>query len=137
MFAFLSANCVPRLIKHDPHAAAKEADRFLAAFLLERDMAKSLEIVNPERKPEFTVESLKSLLLKLHPSGDYPAAVNSVEFEPVPGNEAIKIYAIGVNGQAVYYYLLVMEGTEPKGYRPVQVYRNIGKYPESAMRKPL
>jgi hypothetical protein len=130
--------CVPNVIKHNQHKAAASAEAFCRAAFVRRDYSEAYEQVIESDKAASTPDSLKALVDKMHPDGVYPSDVRAVEYEPVPGKEAIKIFLRESDDTGQFLYLVLMVGTETNGYRPKEMYRLFEKsFPESQTRRPL
>jgi hypothetical protein len=117
--------------------AAKTANEFLQAFVVEHDLAKTLMVINPKLESWATTDQLKDLLDKVHPNRDFPTSVRVMEYETIPGQPLIRIYADGRNGEKVIYYTVLMQGTETEGYKPTEVFRKDEPFPSTPLRHSL
>lgn len=128
--------CVPSLIKHDQHIAAKDGAAFAKLALVERDFDEAVKYAAYANDSN-SAERLKSLVESMHPSRKYPTRVVVVSYEPIPGTESMKIYLEGFGDERSYHYMAVMAGTESEGYKVAAIYRSEEPFPGSDLIKPL
>ncbi len=133
----LALSCTPHFFKHDQNIAAKEAVKIANLLFVKQDVETGFEIQRAGQSEEFTLEKLRAFVNDLHKSGVFPNEVWAIEYEPMPGQEGMKIYLTGRNKDDFFWYQFVMIGTEPKGYRVFAIYRFDGEFPASTLRKPL
>jgi hypothetical protein len=106
-------------IDHDPASAAAKAEEFARVAFIERDMARSYELLAVGTKRYVSLEKHQEVIGRLHPKG-YPNAIKAGDFEPMPGEKAIYVFLTGENAGESFYYRLTMEGTARTGYRVLQ-----------------
>lgn len=136
IFALACGGCV-NVLKHNEVVAADRAVEFAKAAIVERNYEKASKLL-PEggQQPEF-VKQIEDLVIKAHPAS-YPTKVTAKEFEPIPGQKAIRIFLIGENGKdEKFYYSFMLTGTVDEGYRVAEIYRYKDSFPASQTRKPL
>ena len=134
----LLLGCVPQVnvFRHEPSMAAKEADRFADTLLIKRNLEEAYGLLSDGMKAHFSLEQFKELVGKMHPLA-YPLKIQSMEFEPIPGQKAMNIFLIGEHGEEKFYYRFTMEGVKETDYKVSGLWRGNGPYPPSKMRKPL
>lgn len=122
-------------IRHNQDAAAIKAVEFARlAFILQNYEGASKLL--PPNQNSSTVEKIKELVTKMHPTS-YPTKVTATDYEPLPGQKAMRIYLLGENDDEKFYYGFVMVGTEGEGYSVSEIYRGSEKLPSSGMKQPL
>lgn len=139
LFLFLvlfSSGCI-RVLHHDEQKAAIEAEKFAEVAFVQQDFKQAYNTISDELKKYISLDEFTSTIEKMHPDG-YPLNVSAVEYEPVPGQQAMNIFLCGQDEQGdYYYYRFVMQGTADKGYEVNGCFRGNGPYPNSSMRQPL
>jgi len=117
--------------------ASAQAERFADAAFIEHDLDVAYSLLTPEMKKQLSPQQFKDLLAKMHPSTQYPDAVNATDYEPVPGQRGMNIFLFGQTGVERFYYRLYMEGTKESNYAVGGLWRNDGPYPPTTMRQRL
>ena len=107
---------------------------FAEAAFFQRDYGKAYLLVSEDCNATF--EEFSSGIEKIHPKG-FPTAVRATEYEPVPGEEKIKIFLHGRGDDEEFYYRFVMQGTKERNYKVFSLERADGPYPPSELRERL
>jgi hypothetical protein len=130
--------CAPQVnvFRHEPSMAAKQADKFADIAFIKRELQTAYNMLSGGMKAHFSFEQFTELITKMHPSG-YPLKVQSMEFEPMPGQKAMNIFLVGEHGEEKFYYRFTMEGVKETDYKVSGLWRGQGPYPPSKMRQPL
>lgn len=130
--------CIPRLraIEHDPSLASDQAIKLCKIAFIERNTEKSYSMLSDNMRDQISLEKYKDLVSAMHPQA-YPLIVQASEYELVPGQTRINIYANGENETERFYYLLVMEGTIETGYQVGGILRGKTPFPSSKLKKPF
>lgn len=76
-----------------------------------------------------------NLVAEMHPKA-FPRVVTAMEYEPVPGRDAMNIFLYGENGEKKFYYRLTMSGAPSGGYNVAGLFRIAAPAP-STSRQPL
>jgi hypothetical protein len=117
----LAPGCVHG-IRHNPDSAAAMAILFAKRGLIDRNFSAAYQVLAKGTKQQLSAEAFKNLMLGLHPNS-WPKKLSAVEYEPVPGQQAINIYLYGKEGDEIFLYKLVMEGTVDDGYKVSSISR--------------
>lgn len=134
---FLAFSSCVNVLHHNEDVAAAKAVEFVKAAFVERNFERASKSLPIRRQNPNSVKQVEDLVTKMH-SSSYPTKVTATEYEPVPGQKAIRIFLIGENNQnEKFYYATVLEGTVDEGYSVVESYRSPKPFPSSAARKPL
>ena len=128
--------CVPSLIKHNQHIAAKKGEEIANFALVERDFDEAVKYAASATDSNAAAR-LKSLVESMHPSRKYPTKVVAVSYQPIPGTKSMKIYLEGIGDDRSYHYMALMGGTESEGYKVAAIYRSEEPFPGSDLIKPL
>lgn len=112
---FACAGCA-ETIQHDEALAAKRAIEFARAALIDKNFAKSYELMSPSGKRHISMAKLQETVASFHPR-EFPSKVTALEFQPMPGEKALWIYLVGQNAQEQFHYRFTMEGTAGGDYR--------------------
>src|SRR4051812_2853496 len=113
---FITLNSCVSVIKHDQEVAAEKAIEFARVAIIDRDFVKASKLLPVERQGPASAKQLEDLITKIHPTS-YPTKVTAVEYEPMPGQKAIKLFLVGENNQnETFYYTFVLTGTVDEGY---------------------
>lgn len=123
-------------IAHNQDQAAIAAIEFATVLLGQRDVARAYALWSDDARAQIPFDAFSSMIAGMHPSG-MPGRVDAIEFEPVPGQEAMQIFLRGEAGGEMFYYRFAMQGTVEKGYQVAGVFRGSGPYPPSTLRQPL
>lgn len=129
----LATACAPSIIKHEPRIAAESAEGFAEVAFVKRDFSEAVRYVEDGA----SIDEMRDMVGRLHPSGNYPLTVTAVTYEPMQGMESMKIYLEGAGADRSYHYLAIMEGTESKGYKVSAVSRSDEPFPRTDFLKPL
>lgn len=136
---FILTSCVQTTqIRHDTTPAAQKAEQFARAAFVERDYQKAQQFTSSMvQKGPIPLEELQKAVPKMHDAG-YPTEVTITEYEPIPGQRSMYIYATGTNGEKKYYYRFGMSGDVDAGYKVGAFWINKkGPYPSNSLRAPL
>lgn len=128
--------CSVNVIAHDPQVAAKVATQFADLVFVHSDDTAAEALLAPEMQKAATPGKLKSEVGKIHPKAQ-PADVKALDFEPLPGQQAVIIYLNGTQGEESFHYRILMVGDKATGYKVGGFWRSNGPYPASSNRKPL
>src|SRR6185369_14290364 len=80
----VSVGCTFYNIQHDPRLAVRIASDFSEEAFVRQDFHSSFGLLNPNKAPDFTEDSLKEMIQGMHPTGVYPTSVTVVGYEIVP-----------------------------------------------------
>ena len=133
----LTLNSCASVIKHNQEVAAVKAIEFAKAAIIDRDFEKASKLLPVERQNPASIKQLEDLITKIHPTS-YPTKVTAIEYEPMHGQKAIKLFLVGENNQQeTFYYTFILAGTVDEGYGIIEVYRSRSAFPPSQTRKAL
>lgn len=127
-------NCTLHASKQDPEKAADIAIAFAKAALIDRDVNKAYDLLDPEAQSNVPKDRFAEILKDMT-SESMVSVVTATEFEPMPGQDGINIYLTGDNGREKFYYRIPMKGNGDTGYKPFGLLR--GQYAPSDSRQPL
>lgn len=128
--------CKPkiRIIHHDEDMAADRALEFAEVGFVQQDYTKAYFLLAENGKMPF--QKFSNVIGQIHPNG-FPTAIKAIEYEPMPGQEAMNIFLYGEDSGEKFYYRVVMQGTKEADYKVFAFYRGNGPYPPSKLRQPL
>ena len=124
----------PKVSREERNKAFNRALDFSEVAFFERDYPKAYLLVSKDCKATF--EEFCGGIDKVHPKG-FPTSIKAIEYEPVPGEEKIKIYLYGRNNDQKFYYQLVMQRMEKLDYKVLSLERSSHRYPTSKLRERL
>src|SRR5947209_11904594 len=84
-----SSSCVTA-IQHNPDMAAIKAVQFAKLAFIQQDYESASKLLPAGQQNSSGAEKIKELVTKMHPTS-YPTKVTATDYEPVPGQKAIKI----------------------------------------------
>lgn len=94
------------------------------------------EQLSEKSQAESSVQELGDSLRQMHPRS-WPHALTATEFEPLPGQQALKVFLGGKVVKEDFYYVLMMEGTADTGYKVSRISRLNAPFPSSSTKKSL
>lgn len=127
--------CV-RAIRHDPDSAAIKGVEFARTAIIEGDYPSAYQQLSRKGQQELTVEKLQDLIIRMHPK-NWPRSIAAIEYEPLPGREAMNIFLFAKDGNENFVYMFVMDGTADTGYKVSGIVRRQTPLATSSTRRPL
>ena len=109
------AGCV-RSVKHDEALAGKRAIEFAQVAFVDQNFARAYELLSEGGKRHLSLDKFKETITRMHPQA-FPTKVTALEYQPMPGENAIWIYLAGQNAEQQFQYRLTMETTENGDYK--------------------
>ena len=125
-----------RMINHDEHAAAREAEEFGRLAFVAKDFASAYQHLTAQARSSSSLAEVSTLIDQMHKDG-YPESIRATQFEPMPGQASMLIFLIGENGSSKFYYRFALVGTASEGYHVGGLWRGSGPYPTSPTRRDL
>lgn len=116
--------------------AAIKAVEFSKLAFIERDYEGASKLLPSDEQNPATVEKIKELITKMHPAS-FPIKVTAVDYEPIHGQAAIRIYLLGENGSEKFYYGFVLVGSADEGYSVSEIYRSTEPFQSSQLKQQL
>lgn len=123
-------------VKHDELAAAKAALEFARVMFLEKNAEKAYDMLTPGGKRHVPLNKFTQTIASMHPRG-YPSKVTALQFEPMPGENAIYIFLTGQNNDEQFSYRVTMAGTAATGYKVLKIDKGMTFPTLSNLKKPF
>lgn len=105
-----------RSVKHDEARAGKRAVEFAQTVLVNQDFERGYELLSDGGKRHLSPGKFKETIARMHPRA-FPTKVTALEYQPMPGENAIWIYLAGQNAEEQFQYRLTLETTANGDYR--------------------
>jgi hypothetical protein len=131
----MSTACI-KAIRHDEDLAATSAVVFARDALVHRDYLGAYRLLTPNSQKESGVKELKDSIVQMHPK-NWPTSITAIEYEPLPGREAMTIYLYAREANEDFIYSILMEGNADIGYRVSRISRLQTPLPSPSRRRPL
>jgi len=110
-------------IEHNPPLAAETARRFAQVAFVNKDFSSGLRFVLPNRRNDFTEQSLSKLVETMHPDGDFPNAIIVTGYEVLPGTRSVDVYLESDDALKTRFYRIRVEGDRYTGYFVSELFR--------------
>lgn len=123
-------------LSHSPSIAGEQAQRFAEVAFVQRDFSKAYGLLAESGKSYGSAEQFREFINQKHPSA-FPSFVTATAYEPVPGQTKINIYIYGENGSEKFYYRMITEGSQERGYSVSGFDRKNIPYPQSDLIRPF
>ena len=133
IFLCLSA-CHYQAIKHDPHKAALDANRFLKALYFDENPSEALQYCDEQMRVPSAVDSLRQMIhqTKQERGSLKKLAASSYLMEQ---GSAMQLLYVGTYETGVLYHRIVVAGSASDGYRVTGVWFQHEPYPQSQLRR--
>ncbi|MCZ6479352.1 MAG: hypothetical protein O6929_02945 [candidate division NC10 bacterium] len=128
-------SCI-NIIVHDEKKAASKAKEFAEAAFINGNIEVGYSLLSERTKSSLSSERFREIIERMHPDST-PITINSMEYEPIPGQKAMNIYLLAKKNNEEFYYRLLMVGTKDSGYKVERFLRGKGPYPSSNLRKKI
>ena len=115
--------CGVNVIVHDPDQATKSAIKFVQVVLIDQDLETGYELWSEQTKEEVSPQAFMVGMTQVHPRG-FPKKVMIHEYQPMPDQEAMLVFAEGASEDELFFYRIIMSGTARKGYKVQSVFRD-------------
>src|SRR5262245_11025986 len=117
VFALLLAlmSCAKN-IKHDDALAAKRAIEFAQVILVDKNFERGYDFLSDNGKRHLSLAKFKETIARMHPRS-FPTKGTALEYQPMPGENAIWIYMAGQNAEEQFQYRLTLETTDGGDYK--------------------
>jgi hypothetical protein len=109
------ASCA-KSIKHDEALAGKRAIEFAQAALVNKNFERAYELLSDGGKRHLGRDKFAETITRMHPR-TFPTKVTALEYQPMPGENAIWIYLAGQNTEEQFQYRLTLETTDNGDYK--------------------
>jgi len=122
--------------RQSPPFLAEQALKFAQIAFVVKDFDKAYDLLSESGKQFGSVEQFRALIEKKHPSV-YPLSVKLTDYEPLPEQKGMIVYAYGENGTERFYYRLIMDPAQDTGYKVSGFNRSDTPYPQMELRQPF
>lgn len=109
------ANCA-RSVKHNENLAGKRAVEFAQAAFVNKDFERAYGLLSEGGKRHLGRDKFVETLTRMHPRA-FPTKVTALEYQAMPGENAIWIYLAGQNAEEQFQYRLTLEANDNGDYR--------------------
>ncbi|HVO92236.1 MAG TPA: hypothetical protein VMT22_05315 [Terriglobales bacterium] len=112
-------------VRHDQGLAARRALEFARVAFIDKNLTQAYEMLSDSGKRHVPLDKFKQAIASMHPRG-YPTKLTAVEYEPMPGENAIYIFLKGQNLEEQFTYRVTLEGSADTDYRVLKIDQGSG-----------
>ncbi len=112
---FALASCA-KSVKHDETLAAKRAIEFAQLAFVSKDFDRAYELLSDGGKRHLGRDKFIETIARMHPR-NFPTKVTALEYQAMPGENAIWIYLAGRNAEEQFQYRVTMEAVDHGDYK--------------------
>jgi hypothetical protein len=116
LIVFFALPSCAKSAKHDETLAAKRALEFAQLAFVKNNFERAYELLSDGGKRHLGREKFIETITRMHPRS-FPTKVTALEYQAMPGENAIWIYLAGQNVVEQFQYRLTLEATGNGDYK--------------------
>ena len=93
---------------------------FARIVLIDKNIEKGYALLAANGKRHVPIDKFKQTIEAMNARG-FPSRVTAIDYEPMPGEQAIYIYLRGQAGDEAIQYRVTLEGSEADDYRVLKI----------------
>lgn len=125
------SGCEYQAIKHDPHKAVLDANRFMKALYLDENPSEALQYCDERMRVPNATDNLTNMIKKTRQERGSLRKLSASSYVMEQGS-AMQLLYVGTYEKGVLYHRIAVEGNAD-GYRVVGVWFQPEPYPQSEL----
>jgi hypothetical protein len=126
--------CHYQAIKHDPHKAVVDANRFMKALYLDENPSEALQYCDEQMRVPTAIDSLGKIINQTKQERGSLKRLAASSYLMEQGS-AMQLLYVGTYEKGVLYHRIVVDGNASDGYRVTGVWFQLEPYPQSQLRR--
>lgn len=125
--------CNYQAIKHDPHKAALDANRFMKALYFDENPTEALQYCDEQFRVPGSVEGFGKMINKTKEERGSLKSMAATSYVMEQGS-AMQLLYVGTYEQGVLYHRITVNGNASDGYKVVGAWFQPEPYPQNQLR---
>jgi hypothetical protein len=128
------SNCVSKAVRHDPHRAALDTNKFLKALYFDHDIGGALNLADEQLQKNASADRLARMIEENKQKWGELTTLKAESYL-MTLDRTMELFYVGEHKNGVLYYRFVLVGDASTGYKVAGIWFQADPYPETQLRR--